>query len=394
MKPRVLIAAADRATWRTHLAALAGDIEAVFAATARETMEKLAKHGPFGVLVAELRVPGMSGVDLLNAVRQNFPDTGRLLVVNADDRESAIEAINRAHVHAFFVEPFSSVVFADAVWAGVTEHQRTLHERAVMLQTAEGIVQLLSGLVHPLIPIPPLSEAAQRMRDRVRFVAQAMKLPTVADLEAAALLSRVGLAAVPRHILEKILTHEKLSVADHEFLARLPDVGLRLVEHQPRFAGVAEIFRHQGADPGPMIVRDDGLREHRVPLAARILRAVVDLQLHENAGLTAAGALAEMRKQSVHYDTTVLKAFELLFAGQFPNANGTFEECMVADLIVGSVLATEAVSDEGVPLVSAGTTITSQVLERLRNFADLGEIVEPLYVIRTAPRPEEEQKEA
>jgi hypothetical protein len=121
-----------------------------------------------------------------------------------------------------------------------------------------------------------------------------------------------------------------------------------------------------------------------VPLASRILRAVVDLQLHEDAGLNVAAALAGLRKQAARYDLTVLKALELLFAGAIPADNPTFEECMVVDLEVGTVLALDALSHDGVALVAAGATLTSVALEHLQNFAELGEVVEPLYVIRTA----------
>lgn len=382
MKPRVLLAVADPIRWADHRAALASDVQVVTIANAREALTMLKSQGPFAALVAELRAPGMSGLDLLGAARQHHPDVARLLVVDSEDREAAIVAINEAHVHAFFVHPFSSKVFADAVWQGVVAYQERQHEHEVLAQAAAGIVQLLTGLAHPRIPIPPLSAAAERLRLRARMLALALKLPGVADLEAAALLSRVALAAVPKHILDKLLTHERLAPADLDFLARLPDVGLRLVEHQPRFAGVAEIFRHQGEDPGPMVVRADGVREYKVPLASRILRALIDLQLHENAGLTTPAALAEMRRQSVRYDPNVIKAIELLFVRPEVGANATFEQCMIADLVVGSVLAADALSTDGVPLVSAGTTITSAVLARLKNFADLGQVVEPLYAFR------------
>ncbi len=394
MKPRVLIAIADRTPWTSHRAALSSDVDVHFVESARDVLEKLSRDGPYAALVAELRVPEMSGLDLLGAARQHFPDMARLLVVESEDREAAIEAINQAHVHAFFLHPFSSEVFANAVWTGVSEYLKARQEHEVLVHATEGIVQMLTGLVHPDIPIPEISPAGQHLRDRVRAAAAALKLPTVADLETAALLSRVALAAVPPHILNKLLTHDRLTPVEMELLARLPDVGLRLVEHQPRFAGVAEIFRQQGADPGPVTVREDGVREQRVILASRILRAVVDLQLHENAGLTTAAGLVEMRRQSVHYDSAVLKALEMLFAGPEFNANATFEECMVADLIVGSVLATDALSTEGVPLVSAGAAITPTVLNRLKNFADLGEIVEPLYVVRESIEAAQQAAEA
>lgn len=382
-KPRVLIAVANRDAWSKHQTAFPRELEVVIVESAREALDKLSRQGPFAVIVTELRVLGMSGLDLLQAARQHMPDSARILVVDADDREAAIEAINKPHVLAFFVQPFASEPFVTALREGVARNQRRLHGQAVMLQTAEGVVQMLSGQVHPANAEPEIPAGARQLRDRARLMAQALRLPTRADLETAALLSWVGLSAMPHHVLEKLRAHEKLAPPDLAILERLPDVGLRLVEPQPHFAGVADVFRQQGVDPGPAVIRDDGVREHKVALSARILRAVVDLQLYELAGLTIPAALIELRKHAVRYDVTVLKALEHLFAGPDPATNTTFEECLVPDLVVGNILATDALSHEGVALVAAGTSITQTVLDHLKNFADLGEIVEPLYVLRT-----------
>lgn len=383
MKPRVLLAVVDRAPWTKHRAALPDDFEIVVVETARDALEKLAHQGPFAVVAAELRIAGMSGLDLLQAARQHMPDTSRILVVAGEDREAAIEAVNQARVLAFFVHPFAPEVFATSIREGVEQHQRRLHDQAVLTQTVEGVVQMLTGLVHPTNSEPEIPASAQHLRNRALLTAQALRLPTVADLEIAALLSQVALSAAPHHLLDKLRAHEKLTPAEMEFLDRMPDVGLHLVESQPHFAGVAEVFRHQGMNPGPAIVREDGVREHKVPLASRILRAVVDLQLYEDAGLNIAAALAGLRKQAARYDLMVLKALELIFAGSNPATNAMFEECMVADLEAGSVLAMDALSHDGVPLVAAGGTLTLPTLERLRNIAALGEVVEPLYVLRT-----------
>lgn len=377
------MAVADRAPWLGVRPALPPDYEIVFADTARDALDRLAKPASsFGAVVAELRVPGMSGLDLLQAVRQHMPDVARILVGGPDDHDAPIVAINEVRVLAYFVAPFSPDDVAAAIREGVTRCQRRQHLHAVSTHLAEGVIQMLTGSVHPTNVPPEIPEAAKALRDRVRQTAQAMKLPTIADLETAALLSHVALASVPHHILDKLQTHLRLAPTESDFLARLPDVGLRLVEALPRLAGVADIFRHQGAAPGPMVVREDGVREAKVPLASRILRAVFDLQLYENSGLNTVAALAVMRRQAANYDSGVLKALERLFGVERRPTNPAFEEFMVADLMPGWVLATDALSHEGVPLVAAGTALSAAVLDRLQNFAELGEVEEPIYVLR------------
>ena len=119
-----------------------------------------------------------------------------------------------------------------------------------------------------------------------------------------------------------------------------------------------------------------------MPLGSRILRALVDLQILEGAGYAPAAAVLLMRREAAKYDSEVLKKLELHFGVLDPKSDATLEECMVEDLVVGLILATDAMSTEGVPLISAGTELTPAHLNHLHNFADLGEIVEPLYVAR------------
>ena len=53
----------------------------------------------FDVVVSDLRMPGMSGIELLNAARRQYPDTRRLLVSGHADFE-ALNAINEVGVTA------------------------------------------------------------------------------------------------------------------------------------------------------------------------------------------------------------------------------------------------------------------------------------------------------
>src|SRR5262245_47953467 len=71
------------------------------AVNARETLAILAERGPFAVVMSDLHMPEMDGVELLSAVRVRYPDTVRVLVTGHVDVEHALKAVNDGHVFRF-----------------------------------------------------------------------------------------------------------------------------------------------------------------------------------------------------------------------------------------------------------------------------------------------------
>ena len=52
----------------------------VIAEGGEEALTALKSKGPFAVIVSDMRMPGMDGVQLLTRVKDNFPDTVRIML--------------------------------------------------------------------------------------------------------------------------------------------------------------------------------------------------------------------------------------------------------------------------------------------------------------------------
>ena len=67
---------------------------------------KVLERTPIQVVLADQRMPEMTGVDFLAQVRARYPETTRLLLTGYSDLPAVIEAINRGHVFAYITKPW------------------------------------------------------------------------------------------------------------------------------------------------------------------------------------------------------------------------------------------------------------------------------------------------
>ncbi len=86
--------------------AATGDEFDVLTAPGANAALELMQHHEVGVLVADQRMPGTTGVELLERVREEYPDTIRILITAYSDLPAAIDAINRGQVRRYLRKPW------------------------------------------------------------------------------------------------------------------------------------------------------------------------------------------------------------------------------------------------------------------------------------------------
>ena len=86
-------------------AAFEDDFNIHSANTAEEALQILDNHH-IAVVVADQRMPGMTGTELFSIVRQRFPQTRRILLTGYTDPEAMAEAINEGQVFHFIKKPW------------------------------------------------------------------------------------------------------------------------------------------------------------------------------------------------------------------------------------------------------------------------------------------------
>ena len=75
------------------------------AASGQQGLDMLATHA-VDVIVSDQRMPGMTGVEFLRAVRQSYPDTVRLVLSGFTELQTVTDAVNAGAIYKFLTKPW------------------------------------------------------------------------------------------------------------------------------------------------------------------------------------------------------------------------------------------------------------------------------------------------
>jgi len=346
-----------------------------------EGLEAIEDKGPYAVVVSDLRMPGMDGVAFLTKVKELVPDTVRIMLTGNADTKAAIEAVNEGNIFRFLTKPCLPSDLAQVLQAGITHYRLILAERELLQNTLNGSIQVLTEILS--IVDPQSFGRARMLRESVRTLSAALKVADSWELDLAAMLSQIGHVTVPPEIIVKEKTGQPLSEVEKEMLSRVPEIGHALLAHIPRLEQVAKIVLYQNRRFETSGSLGDSISGSRIPLGARMLKVLTDLAQVESEGLSRAKALEALKKREAWYDPAVLDAAFLCFASPpqlNPNVERRPRSVTLKDLQVGQILLSDVVTRGGALLITAGNWVSETILERIKNFAKLKGIREPIQV--------------
>ncbi len=112
-----------------------GSDQKVTVATTTSSVEaaSMIEKESFDVIVSDLRMPYMDGIELLSAARDKRPDARRLLVSGFADLDTALNAINRVGVDRLLTKPWNTFELMGAV-RSAAEHAVLVRENARMTE--------------------------------------------------------------------------------------------------------------------------------------------------------------------------------------------------------------------------------------------------------------------
>ncbi len=98
---------------------------------AKEGIAAIATKGPFAVVVSDLRMPAMDGIQFLSRVHMVSPDSVRIMLTGHADLTVAIDAVNRGNIFRFLTKPCKPDILSKALSDGVKQYQLIVGEREI-----------------------------------------------------------------------------------------------------------------------------------------------------------------------------------------------------------------------------------------------------------------------
>jgi putative nucleotidyltransferase with HDIG domain len=280
--------------------------ELLCAANAEEALNVVETNLP-DVVVSDHRLPGMTGVRLLERVRERCPRAIRILLTGVADLEAATQAINRSQVYRFVAKPWNNDDLRATVRQALRQkeieeqnadllatvhgqneklrdlnanleelvHERTaeVHElysrlRSQFVQSVKVFVELTS------LRNANIAEHSKRVAEFSRVIASHLGLDQeeVFRIEVAAVLHDIGKLGMPRSIVE--WPTQTLTDDEQALLQEHPVRAQELVKHVTFFEPVGRIVRHHH-ERYAGLGYPDGLKEKEIPLGSRLI-AIAD----------------------------------------------------------------------------------------------------------------------
>lgn len=159
--PRILVVD-DEATTRISLAELLRleGYHVQMAASGEEALALMDQEAPFDLMVVDIKMPGIDGLQLTEAVQQRSPGTVIILLTAFGSLETAIQALRRG-AHDYLLKPCPVSQILESVQKGLTKSYQERHRRE-LLSRLEQTLSELQAIERPAIEVAPAPVSSEK----------------------------------------------------------------------------------------------------------------------------------------------------------------------------------------------------------------------------------------
>lgn len=292
---------------------------------------ELAEQEDTPLVISDMKMPGKDGLWLLEAFREQYPDTAVIMLTGYGDTESAVDCLRRGAVD-YLLKPPKLTDLIRAIERALAKRRielarkryqkklerkvrdRTTELRSALKDVSTTYQNTLLALVTALDAREhETSDHSQRVVEYTTAIAQRMNIkgPELDEIARGALLHDIGKIGVPDAVL---LKPGKLTPEEWVEMRKHPDIGYSMIAPIPFLAIPSEIvLSHQERFDGRGYPR--GLARNEIHIGARIFSVADTLDAMTSdrpyrKGTTFANAIEEIKRcGGSQFDPEVVRAF-------------------------------------------------------------------------------------
>ena len=357
-RPRVLCVDDDAFMLNILTQAIGVDYEVVTSSSGAEALQLIENSDPIQVVVSDHRMPGLSGAQFLEEVRDKHPLIVRILLTGETDLTEAVAAMNQAGLFRFLLKPGTRPILLDTLRAAVAQYQLQVAERELLQKTLIGTMRALSDVL--AIANPTAFGHVSRIQELALGVAKQMKLPEQWPLEFASVAAQLGHIALPERTLRRLYAAESLSPEEGAQVAHSAVVAEGILKRIPRLRPVLDILSSLASGR-----KSDASRASE-SVGAEILRVVSAFAAMERVTASRDVAVHRLLAQADRFDPEVMKALTELLGLEVGGDESI--EVPIGRVCVGMIVAEDLCTRTGALLVPKGYRVSESFVARLGYF--------------------------
>ncbi len=359
MNNKILCVDDEEAILRGFKLNLNNKFELHFASDGIEGLELFKREGGFAAVLSDMRMPHMSGAEMLHGIKKIDSEVVTVLLTGHTDFESAMAAVNDGNVFRMLSKPCPPDVLRKVLKDAIEQYDLITSKRILLDQTLRGAVDALSQSL--AITQPLFFGRAQRVRRMANGLAEAVQLVESWRVGVAAIFSQLAYLSIPNHWSESVYYRKDLKPELKAMLKDLPEETLKIIDLIPGLTDIREIL--QRIDIQPKFEVDDG---SGIRTAASILRVALDYDYYQEQGHADALIIQTLISRADTYDQKITEALS-----QFIDADSnsySLEEIDTKDLAEGMRLNEDLLLEDSMLIASSGADIDRSLLKIVRNY--------------------------
>ena len=375
MNPRILLVDDDTNLLDGCRRALRRHFDVTTASSGNDGLREIAENHPFTVIMSDMQMPGMTGVQFLERVQIESPDSVRIMLTGNAHQQTAIDAINGGRILRFLNKPCLPEELFSALHDGVEQYQLQIAERELLDGTLRGCVRAMTEILSLTKPLA--FGRAARVKNMVGSACRSLEISNAWELEIAALMSQAGVVTLPETVLEKALSGQTLTSEENEMLRNMGPVASNMIQHIPRLESATSYTAACDPSPDPAVSNPMKPLPESTPLEVQLLQAALDVEMLISLGVRSKEAFDHLRSAGRVRNEKIISALEDSF-----DKSTESRAVRLSELQVGQILAKDVMSRDGERrLLGRDLEITERLLLRLTNYHSSRGVQEPIRII-------------